>query len=146
SRYNKGPKVHKKQMMFHRSPVRNRWVFGGNRSGKTECGAVEVVWLLRGIHPYKPNRPNVSGWAVSLSAQVSRDVAQQKNLHYLPRRYIADVVMQSGSKDSCKGGIIDYILVKNGVGGGSRVGFRSCDLGREKFHGTSLDFVWIDEE
>ncbi|NLC16591.1 MAG: hypothetical protein GX756_01760 [Clostridiales bacterium] len=60
ARYNKGELVHKKQMMFHRSPVLSRWVFGGNRSGKTECGAVEAVWLLRGIHPYKQNRPNVS--------------------------------------------------------------------------------------
>jgi phage terminase large subunit-like protein len=144
--YNKGNLVHKKQMMFHRSTARNRWVFGGNRSGKTECGAVEVVWLLRGIHPYKLNRPNVSGWAVSLSSQVSRDVAQQKILRYLPKRYIADVVMQSGSKDNYKEGVIDYILVKNAFGGVSRLGFKSCDQGREKFQGASLDFVWIDEE
>lgn len=146
ARYNKGELAHKKQMMFHRSPVRSRWVFGGNRSGKTECGAVEAVWLLRGIHPYKQNRPNVSGWAVSLSAQVSRDVAQQKILQYLPKRYIADVVMQSGSKDNYKEGVIDYILVKNAFGGLSRLGFKSCDQGREKFQGASLDFIWIDEE
>lgn len=46
ARYNKG-KVHIKQMQFHRCLKRNRWVFGGNRSGKTECGAVETVWLAR---------------------------------------------------------------------------------------------------
>ncbi|HCY48857.1 MAG TPA: hypothetical protein DHU79_01190, partial [Clostridiales bacterium] len=44
SRYNRD-KVHEKQMAFHRCMKRNRWVFGGNRSGKTECGAVETVWL-----------------------------------------------------------------------------------------------------
>ncbi|HEY8443792.1 MAG TPA: terminase family protein [Clostridia bacterium] len=146
SRYNKGKKIHLKQMQFHQCPARNRWVFGGNRSGKTECGAVETVWLLRGIHPFKPNRPNVSGWAVSLTAQVSRDVVQQKILHYLPKRYIADIGMQSGSKDNYKEGVIDYILVKNVFGGVSRLGFKSCDQGREKFQGASLDFVWIDEE
>ena len=32
--YNKPPTVHEKQMAFHRCPKRNRWVFGGNRSGK----------------------------------------------------------------------------------------------------------------
>ena len=37
--YNK-KKKHKKQLAFHRCKKRNRWVFGGNRSGKTECGAV----------------------------------------------------------------------------------------------------------
>ena len=42
--YNAGP-VHLKQMEFHKCGSRNRWVFGGNRSGKTECGAVEAVWI-----------------------------------------------------------------------------------------------------
>ena len=82
ARYNKG-KVHQKQMAFHQCLKRNRWVFGGNRSGKTECGAVETVWLARGIHPFRPNKDDVSCWVVSLSQQVQRDVAQQKILHYL---------------------------------------------------------------
>jgi len=56
SGYNKGRKKHKKQMLFHKCKKRNRWVFGGNRSGKTECGAVECIWYLRGIHPYRKNR------------------------------------------------------------------------------------------
>ena len=48
--YNVGEKVHQKQLDFHKCLKRNRWVFGGNRSGKTECGAVECVYLARGIH------------------------------------------------------------------------------------------------
>ena len=79
ARYNKG-KVHLKQMAFHKCLKKNRWVFGGNRSGKTECGAVETVWLARGIHPYRDNKDNISCWVVSLSQQVQRDVAQQKVL------------------------------------------------------------------
>ena len=51
ARYNSGKLVHKKQLEFHKCKKKNRWVFGGNRSGKTECGAVETVWLARGIHP-----------------------------------------------------------------------------------------------
>ena len=43
-------------------------MFGGNRSGKTECGAVECLWILRGIHPYRKNRKDAFGWAVSLPA------------------------------------------------------------------------------
>ena len=75
--YNTGDKVHEKQMLFHKCLKDNRWVFGGNRSGKTECGAVESVWLARGIHPYRENRKDVFGWVVSLSQQVQRDVAQK---------------------------------------------------------------------
>ena len=68
-------KVHLKQMAFHKCPKRNRWVFGGNRSGKTECGAVEAVYMARGIHPYRPNRKDVFGWVVSVTYEVQRDVA-----------------------------------------------------------------------
>lgn len=144
--YNNGEKIHKKQLAFHKCQKRNRWVFGGNRTGKTECGAVECVWLLRGIHPYKKNKANVVGWSVSLSHQVQREVAQEKILSYLPQEWIEDVVMLEGRKSSASYGVIDYILVKNVFGGVSKLMFKSCDQGREKFQGTSLDFVWFDEE
>lgn len=146
SSYNTGKVVHKKQLLFHQSQKRNRWVFGGNRSGKSQCGAVETVWLARGIHPYRKNKPNISCWVVSLSSQVQRDVAQDKILYYLNPDWIEDVVMLSGRKSSPSSGVIDYILIKNVFGGTSKIGFKSCDQGREKFQGTSLDFVWFDEE
>ena len=144
--YNAGEKKHEKQLAFHKSKKRNRWVFGGNRSGKTECGAVECVYMARGIHPYRENRKDVCGWVVSLSQQVQRDVAQKKILHYLRRDWIEDIVMLSGRKDAPEHGIIDFIRVKNALGGTSVIGFKSCDQGREKFQGASLDFVWFDEE
>lgn len=142
--YNK-KKVHKKQIAFHKCKKRNRWVFGGNRSGKTECGAVEVVYLATGLHPYKKNKVT-EGWVVSLSRQVQRDVAQRKVLQYLPPSYIEKIVMTSGEQSSAENGIIDFILVRSRCGGLSRIGFKSCDQGREKFQGASLDFVWFDEE
>ena len=145
-RYNTGDKIHKKQMAFHKCTKRNRWVFGGNRSGKTECGAVETIWYARGIHPYRPNRTNVEGWVVSLSYEVQRDVAQQKILHYLNPEWIVDIGMQSGKKACPEYGVIDYIVIENVLGGTSKITFKSCDQGREKFQGASLDFVWFDEE
>ena len=144
--YNAGEVKHEKQLAFHKCLKRNRWVFGGNRSGKTECGAVECVYMARGIHPYRKNRKDVCGWVVSLSTQVQRDVAQKKILHYLRKDWIEDIVMISGRKDAPEHGIIDLIRVKNVLGGFSVIGFKSCDQGREKFQGASLDFVWFDEE
>jgi len=144
-KYNK-EKVHLKQMAFHKCLKRNRWVFGGNRSGKTECGAVEAVWWARGIHPYRPNRENVCGWVVSPTYEVQREVSQSKILSYLRPEWIVDVTMQSGRKSSPEGGVIDYLTIKNVFGGVSRIGFKSADQGREKFQGASLDFVWFDEE
>ncbi len=144
--YNTGEVVHEKQLAFHKCLKRNRWVFGGNRSGKTECGAVESVYLARGVHPYRENKGAVQGWVVSLSQQVQRDVAQKKILAYLRKDWIEEIVMISGRKDAPESGIIDFIRVKNVLGGSSVIGFKSCDQGREKFQGTSLDFVWFDEE
>ena len=144
--YNAGDKKHLKQIAFHKCQKKNRWVFGGNRSGKTECGAVETVFIARGIHPYRQNRKDVFGWVVSLSSQVQRDVAQAKILSYLNPRWIADIVMSSGKKDSPNYGVIDQIMIRNVFGGISTIGFKSCDQGREKFQGSSLDFVWFDEE
>lgn len=144
--YNTGDVVHKKQIEFHKCLKRNRWVFGGNRTGKTECGAVECVYLARGIHPYKQNKKNIEGWVVSLSTQVQRDVAQKKILNYINPDWIVDIVMLSGKKDFAENGVIDYIKIRNVFGGESRIGFKSCDQGREKFQGASLDFVWFDEE
>ena len=42
--------------------------------------------------------------------------------------------------------MVDQIKIKNVFGGISTIGFKSCDQGREKFQGSSLDFVWFDEE
>lgn len=146
ARYNSGEKVHTKQLMFHKCQCRNRWVFGGNRSGKTECGAVEAIWIARGSHPYRTNRQGTSGWVVSLTYEVQRDVAQAKILHYLNPDWIEQIIMREGSKASPSSGVIDAILIKNVFGGVSRIGFKSCDQGRERFQGASLDYVWFDEE
>ena len=98
AKYNSGEIKHEKQLAFHKCIKRNRWVFGGNRSGKTECGAVEAIWLARGIHPFKENKPNVSGWVVSLTSKVQKEVAQDKILSYLDSSWIEDIVMSSGKK------------------------------------------------
>ena len=144
--YNSGEKKHLKQIEFHKCSKKNRWVFGGNRSGKTECGAVEVIYMARGCHPYREIKGATSGWVVSLSTQVQRDVAQSKILNYLNPDWIEDVCMIKGKKDDYKNGIIDYIIIKNIFGSTSKIGFKSCDQGREKFQGTSLDYIWFDEE
>ncbi len=143
--YNSGELIHHKQLAFHKCNKKNRWVFGGNRTGKTECGAVECVWLARGIHPYKQNK-KTDGWVVSVTSQVQRDVAQKKVLKYLKKEWIHDIIMLSGSKESAEFGIIDKILVKNVFGSLSSIGFKSLEQGREKFQGASLNYVWFDEE
>ena len=144
--YNTGKLKHKKQILFHKSNKRNRWVFGGNRTGKTECGAVETIWISLGIHPYKKNKNKTEGWVVSLSNRVQKEVAQAKILKYLPKNKIVDIIMSQGKKTSPDNGTIECIIVKNISGEQSKIWFKSCEEGRDKFQGASLDFVWFDEE
>lgn len=144
-RYNVGT-AHQKQLAFHKCPKRNRWVFGGNRTGKTECGAVETVWRALGNHPYRTNRPDTHGWVVSVSRDVQREVAQRKILEYLDPDRIVDVVMESGRVGNAAGGVIDTLYVRNDFGGVSSIGFKTYEMGRDKFQGASLDYVWFDEE
>ncbi len=144
--YNNGKIVHKKQLEFHKSTKKNRWVFGGNRTGKTECGAIEAIWLSLGIHPYKTNKSSTECWVVSLSQRVQKEVAQSKILKYLPKNSIKEIIMTSGKKSDAENGIIECIIVLNSFGNTSKIWFKSCEEGREKFQGASLDFVWFDEE
>ncbi len=144
--YNSGKIIHQKQLEFHKSTKRNRWVFGGNRTGKTECGAVETIWLALGIHPFKTNKPNINCWVVSLSNRVQKEVAQAKILKYLPKSKITDIVMSEGKKSNPENGVIECLIIKNSFNTESKIWFKSCEEGREKFQGASLDFVWFDEE
>ncbi|MBQ8451571.1 MAG: terminase family protein [Clostridia bacterium] len=146
SRYNTGKIIHQKQLMFHQSQKRNRWVFGGNRTGKTECGAVETIWLSLGIHPFRKNKPQTECWVVSLSTRVQKEVAQAKILKYLPKNTIKNITMISGKREAPEFGVIESISVINSFGNISKIWFKSCEEGREKFQGASLDFVWFDEE
>jgi len=137
---------HKKQTEFHADMSSNKWLFGGNRTGKTECGAVEAVLWALCIHPHRKSRNATEGWVVSLSTRFGRDVAQRKVLKYLLEENISDTIMLKGKKTSRERGIIDYITIHNAFGTESKIGFKSCDQGREKFQGESLDWVWFDEE
>ena len=112
-KYNTGKIVHEKQIQFHKSMKRNRWVFGGNRTGKTECGAVETIWISLGIHPFKQNKKQTECWVVSLSTRVQKEVAQAKILKYLPKNYIQDIIMTEGKKSAPEQGVIECIVLKN---------------------------------
>lgn len=145
-RYYQKPHEHKKQVQFHRSTCRNRWLFGGNRTGKTVAGAVEAVWYARGNHPYKEIKTPTRGWVVSLTNEVQRDVAQKEILRWLNPDWIRNIHVRAGRKDDPENAIIDFIVVESMHGGNSVIGFKSCDQGRAKFQGTSQHWIWFDEE
>ena len=139
--YNIGEKIHKKQIAFHTSPKRMKAFFGGNRVGKTVAGAVEAVSHALGYSRFRPLEPS-SGWVVSLTNDVQRDVAQKEILTWLPKKEIKDIIIRKGKKDDPENSIIDKIILRNG----QTIGFKTCEQGREAFQGTSQGWIWFDEE
>jgi len=131
-------RIHHGQKKFFGDVSRIRWIFGGNRTGKTTAGAMEAVKLAL-------KKKNTEGWVVSLSSQVQRDVAQRTILEQLEKKGLRDkieCVMHLGHRGMPERGIIDFLILPNE----SRIGFKNCEQGRDKFQGVKLDWVWFDEE
>jgi len=117
---------------FHKSDKKIRFLFGGNRSGKsTSSSIVEPLWLATGAHPYKKVRIPNAGWIVSLDFPTCRDVIEPEIKRWL------------GSGQIEKWDNVNRIIyLKNG----STIGFKSCDSGFEKFQGARRDWIAFDEE
>jgi phage terminase large subunit-like protein len=47
---------HEKQEAFHRSQASKRGLFGGNQSGKSYAGAMEIAWTVGKVHPWRSNK------------------------------------------------------------------------------------------
>jgi phage terminase large subunit-like protein len=139
--YNVGEKIHKKQIAFHSSDKRIKAFFGGNRVGKTVAGAVEAVCHALGYSRFRELKPS-SGWVVSLSGDVQKEVAQKEILKWLPKKEISNIIVRHGRKDDLEGSLIEKIVLKNG----KFIGFKTCEQGRESFQGASLGWIWFDEE
>jgi len=112
-----------------------------HNTGKTVGGAVEAVNHALGNGRFRKLKPS-SGWVVSLSGDVQRKVAQAEILRWLPKKEIANIIMRHGRKDDLEGSLIEEIRLKNGC----FIGFKTCEQGRESFQGTSLGWIWFDEE
>lgn len=128
---------HPGQLAFHESSARERWVFGGSRSGKTECGAAELVLWIMGSQRYRPRKRTKGGtvWVVSESSEIQREVTQPKILKWLPKSMIAKTQMMQR-------GVIDFMDTTNGW----HIMFKNYEQDVDKFGGKDVDFVWLDEQ
>lgn len=153
------------QESFFTHPARERWIIASNRWGKTECGAVEAVAWATGDRRWRDDIPEATtGWIVSKSYQMQRDIIQPKIRKYIPAHRIANITYRMAD-------VWDRIVLTCATCGRkpratgekrkedteswwcstcnlpcSVIGFKSEDQGREKFQGVSLHWCWIDEE
>lgn len=128
----------------------------GNRCGKTFTGAYIMSVHLTGLYPAwwfgrKYDRPTKC-WAAGISTDTTRDILQSELLGdwqnpeafgtgALPKELIGETTRREG-----KPGCIQAVLVKHSSGGFSSLIFKSYEMSQDKFMGTAIDVIWLDEE
>lgn len=120
------------QLSFHKSHARIRAAFGGNRSGKSVCGACEAVWYSTGTHPYKSiPTPNFGRICCTDFTNGIEKVIIPEIYKWMPKHAIDRFAVESRT-----------LYLKNG----STLEFMSYDQDVEKFASASRHWIWFDEE
>lgn len=136
-------------------------LFGGNRTGKSRTGSFEVTCHLTGEYPdwwdgVRFKRP-VNIWVIGESTDRVRDTIQEKlfggigrwGTGMIPKDRIVLGDSKSGFNFLMKSGVqqaIDIALINHKSGGISSIQFFSYEKGRDKFQGSAIDWIWMDEE
>lgn len=134
-------KPHDKQFKFHSSPKHTRLYIGGNRSGKTTGGAVEMCYWLMKKHPYR-KLPLPEGPIRARSCAV--DFMYGTDMIIIPeiKRWLPPSFLINGSWEDSYDKEHRVLTLANK----SFLEFRSYDQDLEKFAGTSRHIIWFDEE
>lgn len=127
------------QYRAHQSLAKTICYSGGNRSGKSTFGAVELVWHLTRIYPdWYPQARRfqgpIKGVVVATEFPIVQRVIEPKILMYLPKNYI---VKLSKSPQ----GHLTRIFCKDG----STVDVLTNEMAQLAFEGADWDFAWVDE-
>jgi len=129
---------------FHKSQAKNRWIMGGNRSGKSEgCIGYDCCSFALGIHPYRdlpvyepPDHPII--WAAADTwSLVGKLLWQEKIRDYLPAFQISNIIWRNRQEE-----IPTEIRLKNGT----VIEFKAYDQRRNSFQGRQIDAFYGDEQ
>jgi len=111
-------------------------VMGGNRSGKTEWAAREVIERLY-------NKPNAVAWCFQTTAPNSIQMQQPRIWKYLPPEWrTAKKGTVTNITYSVKGGFTEGVLV---APNGSQIIFRNYAQDPSTIEGGEIDVAWCDE-
>ena len=134
-----------------------------NQIGKSTAGAEITARHLTGLYPkdwdgHKFKEP-IYSWAAGVSNDTTRDIIQTELLGLaedpgllgtgmVPKHCIGTLTRRRGTT----GNTYDSVLVLHHdpdtgePNGWSRIGFKSYEMGEEKFFGRPLDWIWLDEQ
>ena len=146
------------QLKFHESgsEANQRLLMAANRIGKSYCGSMELSYHLTGIYPEwwkgrEYDRPIVA-WAGGVSNETTRDIVQFELLGSpddpdafgsgtIPKNYIIKTERKPGVPNAKS-----VALIRHVSGGNSSLHFKAYEMGVEKWQGSSVDCIWLDEE
>lgn len=127
--------AHEDQIAFHKSKIRVRLFFGGNRSGKSTAGVNEARWLAEGTHPFRDFRTPSKGCIIVQDYQThARDIIMPKIKEWFPPDLIINTEKNQAKVD-----------VKMWLKNGSTIDIKSHDQDIKVFEGSDYDWVWFDE-
>ena len=135
----KPPKESKAIPAFIASPKKYRFLFGGNRSGKSETNVgYEACAAALNRHPNYELPPKAIIWVCAETwPQVGTILWQEKMCNYLPMAEIKLIVWHNKQEV-----IPAYIHLKNG----NKIEFKAYDQGRTSFEGRAVDLIVCDEQ
>lgn len=150
-------KPHKKQLEFFVLGNRKvrRAFFGGNRTGKTVCGAAEVAYHATGMYPdwwpgFRFDRPPLI-WCSGTSLDKTVEGVQTMLLGppsnigvgFIPgHRIVRTDKMQNTTSGIAKA----YIAWGEDKSEVATIVFKSYEQGRKKFETDQVQLIWLDEE
>lgn len=123
---------------FHRSAAKTKALFGGNRSGKTEAAIQEVLWHIRGDHPYIPVPKPPVYWRI-----VVVDYSQlEKVIGEKLRRMTPPSLLRHGSWEKTYNSRTHILTFANG----SQIDIMTHEQPVASFEGSARHGTLFDEE
>jgi nitrogen fixation protein len=125
---------------FHQSQAKNRWLFGGNRSGKSEANiGYDLCSFALGVHPWRKTPKEATIWAAANTwPLVGKLLWSEKIRTYLPLNQIEPPIIWHNKQDE----IPAEIRLKNG----NHIEFKAYEQGRKAFEGRAIDGFYGDEQ
>ena len=124
---------------YHQSNAKYRFIFGGNRSGKSEAAiGYDASTFALGIHDNRKTPQYATIWiATETWDMVGKIIWEEKLRDYLPPFQIAQIVWHNKQR-----GIPNEIRLKNG----NVIELKAYEQGYEKFQGRAIDAAYCDEQ
>lgn len=134
---------HPKQLQFHQSDKKIRFLCGGNQSGKTEGGAAEDVMHATGIYPaWYPDGLRLKGAnkgrVVVTDYGAGATVFEEKLWHWLPRELVASI-------RRTQNGALQKVYVKHTSGGTSLIEIMTHEQDDQAFESWTGHWAHFDE-